>query len=105
MKIAVAVLSDNENSEISDRAGRAPYYLIFDESGNVIEKISNPFSVGGGGAGFGIAKMLSDKGVDIVISANFGPNMESALNSRGLKSYRMTGKAKEAVLRIVGNKK
>ena len=31
MKIAVAAIEKEENSEISSRAGRAPYFLIFDE--------------------------------------------------------------------------
>jgi predicted Fe-Mo cluster-binding NifX family protein len=98
MKIAVAVIGEDEDSEISGRAGRAPYYLIF-EAGKVVEKLSNPFSMGGGGAGFGVAKLLADKGVDAVVAGNFGPNMEQALSSRGVKTITMAGKAKEAVLK------
>ncbi len=97
MKIAVATTEKNENSEISQQAGRAPYYLIFDENSKLLETVSNPFSIGGGGAGFGVAKMLSDKNVNIVIAGKFGPNMMEALTSREVKYCEKTGTAKDAV--------
>jgi predicted Fe-Mo cluster-binding NifX family protein len=100
MKIAVAALSKEENSTVSPRSGRSKFYLIFDDNGNLLEVISNPFSRGGGGAGFGVAKMLADKKVDIVIGSQIGEHMEEALKIRGLKYYEMTGSAKDAVTRI-----
>lgn len=100
MKIGVAAIEKNEKSEISRQAGKAPYYLIFDEKGKLLKAISNPFSIGGGGAGFGVAKMLSDKNVNIVIAGKIGPNMMEALTSHGLKYYEKTGTAKDVVLKI-----
>ena len=79
MKIAVASLGKEISSEISDRAGRAPYYLIFDKPEKILEVIDNPFNVGGGGAGFAGAKMLADKKVNVVIAGQFGPNMILAM--------------------------
>ena len=70
-KTAVAVVSKEEDSEISQRAGRAPYFLIFEDK-KLVEVWSNPFAVGGGGAGWSVAKTLSDKGVDKVIAGQFG---------------------------------
>ena len=60
MRIAIAALKKQENSQISMQAGRAPYYLIFDKNFKLLESLSNPFKRGSGGAGFGVAKMLSD---------------------------------------------
>jgi predicted Fe-Mo cluster-binding NifX family protein len=100
MKIAVAANSDNESSQISEKAGRAPYYLIFNEAGELIETLPNPFSRGGGGAGFGVSKMLADKSVNIVIAGRFGANMESDLVSRGIKFYEKSGKVKEEILKL-----
>ena len=94
MKIAVATDEKNENAEISEKAGRASYYLIFDEEGALLETISNPFSQGGGGAGLGVSKMLADKSVDIVVAGRFGENMEGDLKSRGLKFFEKSGEAK-----------
>jgi predicted Fe-Mo cluster-binding NifX family protein len=105
MKIAVATVGRDENSEISPRSGRSKFYLILDDSGNLIEVISNPFSRGGGGAGFGVAKMLADKGVDIVIGSQIGQHMEEALKSRGLGYYEMRGRAKDAAARIIAPEK
>jgi len=101
MKIAVAAIGKEETSEISPRSGRARFYLIFNERGELLEVISNPFSRGGGGAGFGAAKMLADKDVDIVVGRQVGEHMEVALRTRGLKYYEMTGSAKDAVSRIL----
>jgi len=100
MRIAVATNDKSEDSEIGERAGRSPYYLIFNETGGVIETLSNPFSRGGGGAGFGVSKMLADKSVNIVIAGRFGENMESDLRSRGIKFYEKKGKVKEEILKL-----
>jgi predicted Fe-Mo cluster-binding NifX family protein len=101
MKIAVAAIGKDENFEVSPRSGRSKFYLIFDERGNLLEVISNPFSRGGGGAGFGVAKMLADKGVDIVVGRQVGEHLDEILKMRGLKYYEMTGTAKDAVARIL----
>jgi predicted Fe-Mo cluster-binding NifX family protein len=105
MKIAVAALSKDENSVVSPRSGRSKFYLIFDDNGNLLEVISNPFSRGGGGAGFGVAKMLADKNVDIVIGSQIGEHMEEALKNRGVKYFEIAGRAKDAVVRIIAQEK
>jgi predicted Fe-Mo cluster-binding NifX family protein len=105
MKIAVAAVAQKETSEISPRSGRSKFFLIFDESGNVLEVLSNPFSRGGGGAGFGVAKMLADKGVDIVVGNQIGENMEATLTIRRMKYYAMTGTAKEAAARVIAKER
>ena len=105
MKIAVAAIGKDETSEVSPRSGRSKFYLIFNEKGDLLEVISNPFSRGGGGAGFGVAKMLADKGVDIVIGGAFGRNMEEILKTRGLKYCEMTGSAKDAAVWTLAQEK
>jgi len=100
MKIAIATIEDKEDSQISERAGRAPYYLIFNENGEVTESIKNPFAVGGGGAGFSVAKMLADKGVDVCVAGVIGGNMANALEERSVKHTQKTGTAKEVVLEM-----
>ncbi|MEA3295966.1 MAG: NifB/NifX family molybdenum-iron cluster-binding protein [Patescibacteria group bacterium] len=98
MKIAIATIDKNENSEISDLGARAPYYLIFNEQGEFEEALSNPFAVGGVGAGFSVAKMLVDKGVNIFVAGVIGDNMTGALDEKGIKYFKKTGIAKQAVL-------
>jgi predicted Fe-Mo cluster-binding NifX family protein len=101
MKIAVAAIGKDETSEVSPRSGRSKFYLVFNEKGDLLEVISNPFSRGGGGAGFGVAKMLADKGVTIVIGGAFGGNMGEILKARGLMYREMTGSAKDAVVQVL----
>ncbi len=83
MKIAIASIENNPNSEISARGGRAPYYLIF-ENGELVETFKNPFALGGGGAGPALAKVLVNKGVNLVILGKIGEKMASALRENGL---------------------
>jgi predicted Fe-Mo cluster-binding NifX family protein len=91
MKIAIAAEGKNLDSEISVRAGRAPFYLIFEDK-KMLEAIKNPFAVGGGGAGWSVAHMLVDKGVNLVIAGEIGPNMIAALKDKGLDYKEESGK-------------
>jgi len=84
MKIAIASDGKDENSEISSRGARAPFYLIF-EKGKLVETIKNPFAIGGGGAGWSVAHMLADKKVNLVIAGRVGPNMEMALKRKRIE--------------------
>ena len=84
MKIAIASEGNNQDSKISSKGGRAPYYLIF-EGKKLIESIKNPFAIGSGGAGFSVAYMLAEKKVNLVIAGKLGENMISALEKKGIK--------------------
>jgi len=83
MKTAIASEGKELDSEVSNKGGRAPYYLIF-ENKELIETIKNPF-LSGGGAGFSVAYMLANKKVNLVItSGKLGQNMETALKEKGI---------------------
>ncbi len=97
MKIAISAKEDNEDSEVSEVGGRAPFYLIF-ENKKLVEKIKNPFARGGGGAGFSVAKMLADKKVEIVVTGRVGPNMEMALQQKKIELKQVSGKTVKEVL-------
>lgn len=84
MKIAIASENKTIESELCPTPGRTPYYLIF-ENNKLIKTLKNPFAVGGGGAGYGVVQMLSNEGVELIISGKFGDNIISALNEKNMK--------------------
>ena len=97
MKIAVASEKDNLESEICPTAGRSPYYLIFEDK-KLVKTIKNPFAHGGGGAGYGVAQMLANEGVNLVISGKFGGNMTSTLEEKGIEYEEIQGKKVSEVI-------
>ncbi len=79
MKIAIASTTKTLNGEISSKGGRAPFYIILNEKLEFLTFFRNPFASSGGGAGYGIAKILEDKGVSKIIVGEVGENMKTAL--------------------------
>jgi len=57
-KIAVASNSKDATSSISNKAGKCPYYIIFNGKGELIEVISNPYKDAQRGAGQQTADFL-----------------------------------------------
>ncbi|MBA4337023.1 hypothetical protein C0416_04620 [bacterium] len=100
MKIAIASEEKDEKGQISDRAGRASNYLIFEDK-KLVETIKNPFSVGSGGAGFSVAKMLADMNVDVVVAVKFGDKMIGALDERDVKYKELSGSIQEALVNLL----
>jgi predicted Fe-Mo cluster-binding NifX family protein len=103
MRIAVASKSKQITSTVSTLAGRSPYYLIFNSTGQCIEVVENPDKDVRGGAGTSIAYYLSEKGVTIIIAEIFGNKMINAMKSKGITFYEFKGTANEAVKRILNS--
>ena len=100
MKVAISSNSKNIDSMVSGSSGRAPYYLIFENS-KLIKTLKNPFRFGGGGAGFGVVEVLSDENVEMVISGKFGKNMKGALKSKGIKYKEMSDITIKEALKMI----
>ena len=103
MRIAVASKSKQLTSNVSTLAGRSPYYLIFNSTGQFIEVVENPYKDVRGGAGTSIAYYLSEKGVTIIIAEIFGNKMINAMKSKGITFYEFKGTANEAVKKILNS--
>ncbi len=99
--IAIASLQDNDKGEVSRQAGRAPFYLLFNEKGDFLELIFNESVTAEDGAGPSTAIMLSGKGVDIVIAGVIGKNMAEELNNQGIKYYEKQGLIVEVLNNIL----
>ena len=99
--IAVASLDRTEKSQVSNRAARAPYYLLFDESGKLLEVIVNPFYDSARSAGPKVANLLVGKNVTIVVAEDFGSKMIAVLNKEGINYYKASGIVKKAVEELI----
>ena len=84
MRVAIASNGEDENSEVSSVGARAPFFLIFEDK-KLVKTITNPFRVGGGGAGFSVAQMLANEKIELIVAGRIGPNMEMALKEKGVK--------------------
>jgi len=97
MKIAIASEKKDIDSNVCPTAGRAPFYLIFEDK-KLIKTIKNPFAVGGGGAGLGVVQMLSNENVNMIISGKFGGNLIEALKNKNMTSKEISDKKISEVL-------
>jgi len=52
-------------------------------------------------AGFGVAEMLSDEKVEIVVSGKFGTNMVNALKSKGMRYRELSGMTVREALKSI----
>ncbi len=102
--IAVAANGPGPEATISEKSGRAAYFLFFDNGGNFLDAEKNPFAGVPGGAGPKVAGFLSDKGVSLVVAGKFGTKMERALSSYKIKYISQTGVAHEVVQAITKKK-
>jgi predicted Fe-Mo cluster-binding NifX family protein len=103
--IAVAATGKSETSKISDKAGRAPYFLIFDSNGDLIKSIKNPALGKKGGASSIVTNLLKKESVKILIANKFGDKMENNLKASKIDYQKQTGIAKEVIEKFIKNKR
>jgi predicted Fe-Mo cluster-binding NifX family protein len=82
MKIAVTSKGTDLDSEVDSRFGRAAYVLIIDSETLESEVLDNKENINAlKGAGIQAAKMVSDKGAEVLITGFCGPNAFKALKA------------------------
>ena len=74
------------NSPVSPRFGRCPYYVIIDTETMAFETIPNTSMDAPSGAGIAAAQAVSQKGVEAVLTGNFGPNASQVLSQVGARA-------------------
>jgi len=103
-KICVATGDKSPEAAVSDKAGLAPYFMIFDEKGDLTEVINNPFKTRKFEAGHLIADFLPTKGVTAVIGTDYCGEIVDVLKNKGVIPYNFHGSAKEAVEKLLQGK-
>jgi len=95
--IAVAANGKSAQASVSNMAAKCPYYLIFNNKGELIEVVDKPYRDASGGAGPLAANFLSQKGVTHVIAGNFGSKIVNTLENKSIAHFELKGIADNAV--------
>jgi predicted Fe-Mo cluster-binding NifX family protein len=84
MKIAVSSDGKDLESQIDERFGRCPYFIIVDPDSMHFEVLDNSSTISPGGAGIAAAQLIAGYGVDAVLTGSCGPNAFEALSAAGI---------------------
>lgn len=87
MKIAISSQGENLEAMVDPRFGRCAYFIIYDTETKETEVLPNPALDAMGGAGIQAAQVIVDKGVEVVITGNVGPNAFQTLNQAKIKIF------------------
>jgi predicted Fe-Mo cluster-binding NifX family protein len=112
MKIALSSKGQTIDSEIDERFGRCPFFIIAEITGKkyeILESIRNDAAERSGGAGAFAAKLVAQKGVEAVLTGEVGPHALEILNQFNIKIYKASGKIGDALkkyaIQFEGDKK
>lgn len=100
MKIAVSSKGNEVGSLLDARFGRCDYYAIYDTEEGKWGFLQNPGALEGSGAGVKAAQFLIEKGIDVLLTGNLGPNATNILGSAGVKAYALPEVSLEEALKM-----
>ncbi|MHA1711627.1 MAG: NifB/NifX family molybdenum-iron cluster-binding protein [Candidatus Freyarchaeota archaeon] len=85
MKICVTATAGELDAQVDPRFGRCPYFVIVDSETMRFEAIPNAAAGAMGGAGIQAAQIVVNKGINVLITGNVGPNAFQALSAAGIR--------------------
>jgi len=98
MRIAVSATAPGLDADVDPRFGRCQYFIIVDPQSMEFEALENSSAMAAGGAGISAAQMIADKGVEVVLTGNCGPNAHQTLSAAGIQVITgVSGRIKDAV--------
>ncbi|NLB34591.1 MAG: dinitrogenase iron-molybdenum cofactor biosynthesis protein [Elusimicrobia bacterium] len=98
MKVAVTAAGGSLSAQVAPNFGRCEYFMIVDTDTMKFEPVKNPAASMMGGAGPVAAKLIKDKGAQVLLTGVVGPNAQGALQQYGIEVLTgVTGTVKEAV--------
>jgi len=98
MKIAITATGTTLDAEVDPRFGRCQYFIIVDPETMEFEAVENSSAMAAGGAGIATGQTIANKGVEIVLTGNCGPNAYQTLAAAGIQVITgVTGKVRDAI--------
>lgn len=79
MKVAISVTRPGDQATLEPRFGRCPYFTVYNDADDSFEWFENQGIKAASGAGTGAAQALLDRGVEVVISGQYGPKAAQVL--------------------------
>jgi predicted Fe-Mo cluster-binding NifX family protein len=88
MKVCFSSNGNSSDSLLDPRFGRAAYFAVADTETMKFEIIENEGAATGGGAGITSGQFMVDKGVQVVVTGNVGPNAMNVLKAAEIEVYK-----------------
>jgi len=85
MKICITARGKDLEALVDPVFGRARFFLFVDSETRETEAVEN--APGAHGAGVQAAQLLADRGAELLITGNVGPNAQRGLAASGIKVY------------------
>jgi predicted Fe-Mo cluster-binding NifX family protein len=107
MKIAISAMGGSLDSQVSEKFGRAPYFILVDTDTMKFTPILNNAESMQGGAGPEAVRQLAAQGVTTVLTGQLGPNAKTALEAAKITAVTGISGAKtvrQAAQEHAGNK-
>ncbi len=85
MKVAITSAGNSQESQLDSRFGRCSYFVIYDTISHSTEYIPNPFKDYVEGAGLASVQLVASRGVEKVVSGEFGTKVKSLFDSHKIQ--------------------
>ena len=99
--VAVAAEGTAVTASVSGKAARAPYFLLFDRAGKLLEAVENPHRDARRRAGSLVVRFLAEKDVTVIVAGEFGDRMTQAMKAEGMEHVEFRGSAEAAVEKVL----